>query len=309
MSSKDCVPPSPPPPALVRRGPQQPRPTPPRPVPVPQIGSYYGSEITAVDIDGDGVTDILLVGAPMYFSEGRERGRVYVYNLKQVLLWGAWQPPRGTGSLPSPWCPRGKLGRGRGPHLLLSQAREARKLLCRWAPAARGGMLGRQGRGGREAAGQRGSWPLGPCQVPLSLFLPLLFQNRFVYNGTLKDSHSYQNARFGASIAWVRDLNQDSYNDVVVGAPLEDSHGGAIYIFHGCRGSLLKTPKQVAPLRELGPRVLAAPAQPLARGRLLCPHPGKDPISYLCLPCVPVVKWVHFSSGTSTSPPGAPLPA
>uniref|UniRef100_A0A8C5NVM8 Integrin alpha 11 n=1 Tax=Jaculus jaculus TaxID=51337 RepID=A0A8C5NVM8_JACJA len=117
-----------------------------------QIGSYFGSEITSVDIDDDGLTDILLVGAPMYFSEGRERGKVYMYSLRQ---------------------------------------------------------------------------------------------NRFVYNGTLKDSHSYQNARFGACIASVRDLNQDSYNDVVVGAPLEDSHGGVIYIFHGFRNSILKTPKQV----------------------------------------------------------------
>ncbi|XP_049761764.1 integrin alpha-11 isoform X1 [Elephas maximus indicus] len=125
-----------------------------------QIGSYYGSEITSVDIDGDGVTDILLVGAPMYFSEGRERGKVYIYNLRQ---------------------------------------------------------------------------------------------SQFVYNGTLKDSHSYQNARFGASIASVRDLNQDSYNDVVVGAPLEDNHGGVIYIFHGFQGSLLKKPKQRISASELAP--------------------------------------------------------
>lgn len=78
------------------------------------------------------------------------------------------------------------------------------------------------------------------------LFLPLAVQTRFVYDGTLKDSHGYQNARFGSCIASVRDLNQDSYNDVVVGAPLEDNHGGAIYIFHGFPGGLLKTPKQVA---------------------------------------------------------------
>lgn len=75
----------------------------------------------------------------------------------------------------------------------------------------------------------------------------LVLQNRFVYNGTLKDSCNYQNARFGSSIASVRDLNQDSYNDVVVGAPLEDNHRGAIYIFHGFQASLLKTPKQVRP--------------------------------------------------------------
>lgn len=79
-----------------------------------------------------------------------------------------------------------------------------------------------------------------------------MLQNRFVYNGTLKDAHSYQNARFGSSIASVRDLNQDSYNDVVVGAPLEDHHGGAVYIFHGFRASLLKTPKQVPLPSRLG---------------------------------------------------------
>ncbi|XP_023568404.1 integrin alpha-11 [Octodon degus] len=125
-----------------------------------QIGSYFGSEITSVDVDGDGVTDVLLVGAPMYFSEGRERGKVYVYNLRQ---------------------------------------------------------------------------------------------SRFAYNGTLKDSRSYQNSRFGASIAAVRDLNQDSYNDAVVGAPLEDAHQGVIYIFRGFRGGILKTPAQRIAASELAP--------------------------------------------------------
>ncbi|XP_036049512.1 integrin alpha-11-like [Onychomys torridus] len=125
-----------------------------------QIGSYFGSEITSVDIDDDRVTDVLLVGAPMYFSESRERGKVYVYNLRQ---------------------------------------------------------------------------------------------NRFVYNGTLKDSHSYQNARFGSCIASVQDLNQDSYNDVVVGAPLEDSHRGAIYIYHGFQSSILKKPIQRIAASELAP--------------------------------------------------------
>lgn len=80
---------------------------------------------------------------------------------------------------------------------------------------------------------------------------PWFLQNRFVYNGTLKDSHSYQNARFGSCIASVQDLNQDSYNDVVVGAPLEDGHRGAIYVFHGFQTSILKKPIQVG-LRRLG---------------------------------------------------------
>lgn len=37
-------------------------------------------------MDGDGVTDVLLVGAPMFFSEARERGRVSVYGMREVSL-------------------------------------------------------------------------------------------------------------------------------------------------------------------------------------------------------------------------------
>uniref|UniRef100_A0A8D2LRR2 Integrin subunit alpha 11 n=1 Tax=Varanus komodoensis TaxID=61221 RepID=A0A8D2LRR2_VARKO len=125
-----------------------------------QIGAYYGSEINSVDVDGDGVTDVLLVGAPMYFSEGRERGKVHVYHLKEVLSFAV---------------------------------------------------------------------------------------------GALKDLPSYQNSRFGSCIASVADLNQDSYNDVVVGAPLEEEHRGAIYVFHGYREDLLRNYKQRIAAADLSP--------------------------------------------------------
>ncbi|XP_060611368.2 integrin alpha-11 [Anolis sagrei] len=128
-----------------------------------QIGAYYGSEINSVDVNGDGVTDILLVGAPMYFSEGREKGKVYVYTLKE---------------------------------------------------------------------------------------------DRFVSSGSLMDLPSYQNSRFGSCIASVSDLNQDSFNDVVVGAPLEDDHQGAIYIFHGYKENLLRKYKQRIPAAELSPGLM-----------------------------------------------------
>lgn len=34
-----------------------------------------------MDIDSDGQTDILLVAAPMYYSHGWERGKVYIYSV------------------------------------------------------------------------------------------------------------------------------------------------------------------------------------------------------------------------------------
>lgn len=50
-----------------------------------QIGSYFGSVLQTVDVDGDSYTDLLLVGAPMYMGTERdEQGQVYVYKLNQV---------------------------------------------------------------------------------------------------------------------------------------------------------------------------------------------------------------------------------
>ncbi|XP_040043368.2 integrin alpha-M [Gasterosteus aculeatus] len=45
-----------------------------------QIGSYFGAELCSVDVDSDGNTDFLLVGAPLYyqFLEKKE-GRIYIY--------------------------------------------------------------------------------------------------------------------------------------------------------------------------------------------------------------------------------------
>ncbi|XP_041961931.1 integrin alpha-10 [Alosa sapidissima] len=106
-----------------------------------QIGSYYGSEVCGVDVDHDGITDVLLVAAPMFLGAGnREAGKVYVYSLD------------GDGFAP---------------------------------------------------------------------------------NGTLQSQQKAQDARFGYAMAAVPDLNHDGYADVLIGAPLEDEHKGALYVYHG----------------------------------------------------------------------------
>uniref|UniRef100_A0A4W6F863 Integrin, alpha 11a n=1 Tax=Lates calcarifer TaxID=8187 RepID=A0A4W6F863_LATCA len=120
-----------------------------------QIGSYYGSEIAPVDIDGDGITDNLLVAAPMFFSSGLEKGKVYIYRVTELV-------------------------------------------------------------------------------------------------GTNLNKHRL-NARFGSSLAPVPDLNGDGFNDLVVGAPLEDDHKGAIYVFFCQHNRILRKYKQRIAAADLAP--------------------------------------------------------
>ncbi|KAM6039500.1 integrin alpha-10 [Chlamydotis macqueenii] len=126
-----------------------------------QIGSYFGSEVCALDVDGDGDSDVLLVAAPMFLgAQSRETGRVYLYRVGQRLL----------------------------------------------APA-----------------------------------------------GTLHADKKPQDSRFGYALAAVPDLNHDGFNDAVVGAPLEDGHRGAVYVYHGAPGTLLPHYKQRIEAAALGP--------------------------------------------------------
>ncbi|XP_036265678.2 integrin alpha-1 isoform X2 [Pipistrellus kuhlii] len=138
-----------------------------------QIGSYFGSVLTTVDVDKDSHTDLLLVGAPMFMGpEKEEQGKVYVYALNQTRF-----------------------------EFQMSLEPEA-QVCC----SAR-----------KHAA----------C--------------------TKRNKHEPCGARFGTAIAAVRDLNLDGFHDVVVGAPLEDDHAGAVYIFHGRGRSLRRQHAQRIP--------------------------------------------------------------
>ncbi|KAM8960865.1 integrin alpha-2 [Pelodytes ibericus] len=106
-----------------------------------QIGSYFGSVLCSVDVDGDNVSDVLLVGAPMFMNEfKKEEGKVYMFSIA-----------------------KGTLDR-------------------------------------REQ---------------------------------LEGPKNLENTRFGAAIAALSDIDLDGFNDVVVGAPLENQNVGAIYIYNG----------------------------------------------------------------------------
>jgi len=48
-----------------------------------QIGSYFGGELCGIDMDQDGETELLLIGAPLFYGEQRG-GRVFIYQKKQL---------------------------------------------------------------------------------------------------------------------------------------------------------------------------------------------------------------------------------
>nr|XP_014353912.1 PREDICTED: integrin alpha-X-like [Latimeria chalumnae] len=58
-----------------------------------QIGSYFGAELCSVDLNQDGVTDLLLIGAPMFHESG-VGGKVYVCSMDTQI---ANCPDRHTG--------------------------------------------------------------------------------------------------------------------------------------------------------------------------------------------------------------------
>uniref|UniRef100_A0AAR2LIW2 VWFA domain-containing protein n=1 Tax=Pygocentrus nattereri TaxID=42514 RepID=A0AAR2LIW2_PYGNA len=106
-----------------------------------QVGSYFGASLCLLDMDLDGDTDFLVVGAPLYYqTEPRREGRMYVYRLTNEM--------------------------------------ELEKVL-----------------------------EVADCVQ----------------------------GRFAATVTSVADLNGDELQDIAVGAPLEDSGKGAIYIYLGNR--------------------------------------------------------------------------
>uniref|UniRef100_A0A9J8CJJ7 Integrin subunit alpha 11 n=1 Tax=Cyprinus carpio carpio TaxID=630221 RepID=A0A9J8CJJ7_CYPCA len=69
-------------------------------------------------------------------------------------------------------------------------------------------------------------------------------QGFFIPDGTLGPSEKTHDSRFGAAMSTLPDLNGDGFSELVVGAPLEDNHKGAIYLFYGQQNSIQPKYKQ-----------------------------------------------------------------
>lgn len=83
--------------------------------------------------------------------------------------------------------------------------------------------------------------------ISTSLILPHSCHLKGILNeqGFLNGLPATENARFGMAISAIPDLDLNGYNDVVVGAPLEDKQRGVIYIYNGEKKTLNKQFSQV----------------------------------------------------------------
>uniref|UniRef100_A0AAQ6A0T3 VWFA domain-containing protein n=1 Tax=Amphiprion ocellaris TaxID=80972 RepID=A0AAQ6A0T3_AMPOC len=144
-----------------------------------QIGSYFGSVLQTLDVDGDSYTDLLLVGAPMYMgSERNEQGQVYVYKLNKA---------------------------GKFEH----------------------------------------QFTLKPIHQSCCT----------AHSDSCTNKNEPCGARFGTAIAAVSDMNLDGFNDVAIGAPFENDHRGAVYIYHGDKTTLKEKYVQRIPAGGDGEKV------------------------------------------------------
>ncbi|NWI76391.1 ITA10 protein, partial [Dryoscopus gambensis] len=105
-----------------------------------------------------------------------------------------------------------------------------------------GGAGGLEGLGGGEFGPPTPSQPHSPLHPQIGSYFGS--EDRLIPAGSLRPEPRPQDSRFGSALGAVPNLSQDGLAGAVVGAPLEDGHRGALYVFHGAPGTLLPQYKQ-----------------------------------------------------------------
>jgi len=180
--------------------------------PTPQADARFAEALAGVgDVNGDGVTD-LLVGAPFQILAGNlNQGRAFVFSGadRSLLLTLDHPAPQGLALFASAVAGAGDVNRDGRADLLVG------------APGQRVG--------GRANQGQ--AYVLSGTDGRLLL--------------TLDNPIPQPDAAFGAAVAGAGDVNGDGAPDLLVGAPEQDegsgSNQGQVFVFSGTDGRLLLT--------------------------------------------------------------------
>ena len=180
--------------------------------PTPQADARFAEAVAGIgDVNGDGVTD-LLVGAPFFQILGNiNQGRAFVFSgadRRLVLTLDHPAPRQGLALFGSAVAGAGDVNRDGRPDLLVG------------APG--------QTVGGRANQGQ--AYVLSGADGRLLL--------------TLDNPIPQANAAFGAAVAGAEDVNGDGLPDLLVGVPEQDERfrdQGQAFVFSGADGRLLLT--------------------------------------------------------------------
>ncbi|XP_064331623.1 integrin alpha-M-like isoform X1 [Phalacrocorax carbo] len=179
----------------------------------PQVGSYFGASLCALDADGDGRDEAVLVGAPMFYGSD-SGGRVHVCTLKLKV-----GDPH-----PAPPCPR--VGRGGHP---APRSPQGSQLRCQQTLQGQPGhLLGRFGASLARLGDVNGDqWPDVAVGAPLEdgergavyVFHGMRGGVAPRYSQRVSGAQFSSGPRyFGQAISGGRDLTGDRLPDVAVGA-------------------------------------------------------------------------------------------
>lgn len=241
-------------------------------------GDRFGCSVSSAgDMNNDGHDDIL-IGAYNNDGLGNRRGRAYVYSGANGSLLYSWDGEANMDMFGTSVAGGGDMNGDGFPDIVVV----ARANPDEGFPAARVyAFSGADGSLLHKFEGDPGEsvffYSLGPAgDINNDGFSDIVWGTTFsggsiwdstgrvfVYSGFTGDtlyifSSGMNNDRFGYSTSGAGDVNNDGFDDIVVGAPEADNARGRIYVYSGFDGGLLRIYTGLGAGHRIGEKVTSA---------------------------------------------------